>query len=54
MLSHNKNIFLLSVDSKFSRKYAQKVIWHKNYTLKMNINILKEQNSSLKAKSWNI
>jgi muconolactone delta-isomerase len=49
----NSNIFQVP-DMKFSRKAAQNMIWEKNYKLKMSINILREENSSLKAKLWNI
>lgn len=49
----NTNIFQLP-STKFNRSSAQNIIWEKNYKLKMAINILKEENSSVKAKLWNI
>jgi FtsZ-binding cell division protein ZapB len=33
---------------------AQNIIWTKNYELKEGINKLKEENSSLKARIWNV
>ena len=33
---------------------AQNIIWGKNYNLKQKINTLKEENSSLKARIWNV
>lgn len=33
---------------------AQNIIWDKNYTYKKAINHLKEENSSLKARVWNV
>lgn len=51
-LQQNANVFQLGVRG-FSRKAAQNIIWEKNYQLKVLINALKEDNSSLKARLWN-
>jgi hypothetical protein len=33
---------------------AQNIVWGKNYQLKQRINTLKEENSSFKARIWNV
>jgi hypothetical protein len=33
---------------------AQNIIWDKNYNFKCVINQIKEENSSLKARIWNV
>ena len=49
----NKNIFQHS-STMFKRKLIQNIIWQRNYELKMAINLLKEENSSIRARLWNV
>lgn len=49
----NHNIFHHSSTMQ-KRRLAQNIIWQRNYELKMSINLLKEENNSVKAKLWNI
>jgi hypothetical protein len=49
----NHNIFQSNIDL-YRNMTAQNIIWDKNYNYKQIINLLKEDNSSLKAKIWNV
>lgn len=49
----NHNIFQSSVDL-YRNMTAQNIIWDRNYRCKCAINQIKEENSSLKAKIWNV
>ncbi len=49
----NHNIFHSSIDL-YRTKTAQNLIWDKNYTYKCLINQAKDENSSLKARIWNL
>ena len=52
----NHNIFhsLTNLNHFSKTMTAQNIIWIKNYELKEGINKVKEENSSLKARIWNV
>jgi len=49
----NHNIFQSNVNL-YRNMTAQNIIWDKNYNFKCVINQIKEENSSLKARIWNV
>lgn len=49
----NHNIFQSSINL-YRNMTAQNLIWDKNYNYKCVINQVKEENSSLRARIWNV
>lgn len=49
----NHNIFQSNIDL-YRNMTAQNIIWDKNYSFKCLINQIKDENSSLKARIWNM